>query len=191
MTRAHPLVRDALPDDAEALISIWRDFTSDSPRPARPGTGPDDVRRAVARVAADATQRLVVVIAQGRPVGVAHLRRAPLSPIHDEDAVHVGYLHVLAKFRRHGLGKQLMETATEWAEELGSQHIVASVAATARESNRFLARLGMSQVAVVRATTVSALKAKLRAPIGTSARANVVTARRLMRLSAARQPAGR
>ena len=55
-----------------------------------------------------------------------------------------------------------METAADWAEELGSPHIVASVAANARESNRFLARLGMSQVAVVRATTVTALKGKLR-----------------------------
>lgn len=191
MTRAHPLVRDALPDDAEALISIWRDFTTDPPRQPRLDTGIDDVRRSVARITADATQRLVVVVAEGRPVGVAHLRLAPLSPIHGDDAVHVGYLHVLTKFRRHGLGMQMMDTAAEWAEELGSQHIVASVAATARESNRFLARLGMSQVAVVRATTVSALKGKLRAPAGATARANVVTARRLMRLSASREPAGR
>jgi RimJ/RimL family protein N-acetyltransferase len=166
MPRSHPLVRDAVPGDAEALLSIWTDFTSDPPRQPRPSTDVDEVRRSVGRITEDSTQRLVVAVVGDDPVGVAHLRRAPVSPIHTEDAVHVGYLHVLSKFRRRGLGKQLIETAADWAEELGSQHIVASVAATARESNRFLARLGMSQVAVVRATTVPALKGKLRTPIG-------------------------
>jgi RimJ/RimL family protein N-acetyltransferase len=191
MPRSHPLVRDAVPEDAEALLSIWSDVTSGPPRPPRPPTDPDEVRRSVGRITADPAQRLVVAVLGDRPVGVAHLRRAPVSPIHGEDAVHVGYLHVLAKFRRHGLGKRLLETATDWADELGTPHIVASVAATARECNRFLARLGMSQVAVVRATTVTALKVKLRAPIRQTAIPNVVTARRRMRVSASPGPADR
>jgi len=184
-------VRDAVPDDAEALLSIWMDFTSEPPRQPRPSTDVDEVAGSVRRIAEDPMQRLVVAVTGGAPVGVAHLRRAPVSPIHSEDAVHVGYLHVMSKFRRRGLGKQLIETAADWAEELGSPHIVASVAANARESNRFLARLGMSQVAVVRATTVSALKGKLRTPVGPAVIPNVVTARRLMRVSASRGPAGR
>jgi GNAT superfamily N-acetyltransferase len=191
MPRSHPLVRDAVPGDAEALLSIWTDFTADPPRQPRPSTNVDEVRRSVSRITEDSTQRLVVAVIGDDPVGVAHLRRAPVSPIHAEDAVHVGYLHVLSKYRRRGLGKQLMETAADWAEEVGTQHIVASVAATARESNRFLARLGMSQVAVVRATTVTALKGKLRTPLGQAVIPNVVTARRLMRVSASRGPAGR
>ena len=84
-----------------------------------------------------------------------------------------------------------MEAAAEWAEEVGSKHIVASVAATSRDSNRFLARLGMSQVAVVRATTVCALRGKLRSPIGQTTAPSVVTARRLMRLSSSRGSVGR
>jgi GNAT superfamily N-acetyltransferase len=184
-------VRDAVPGDAAALLSIWIDFTSDPPRQPRPSTDVDEVARSVQRIAEDPLQRLVVVVMGEDPVGVAHLRRAPVSPIHGEDAVHVGYLHVLSKFRRRGLGKQLMETAADWAEELGSPHIVASVAANARESNRFLARLGMSQVAVVRATTVSALKGRLRTPVGAPVIPKVVTARRLMRVSASRGPGGR
>jgi RimJ/RimL family protein N-acetyltransferase len=196
MTRARPIVRDAVPDDAGALLSIWTDFTSEPARQAGPPTGEDEVRRAVRRISDDPSQRLVVALAGDDPVGVAHLRRAPVSPIHNEDAVHVGYLHVLSRFRRRGLGKQMMETAADWAEEVGSQHIVASVAATARESNRFLARLGMSQVAVVRATTVASLKGKLRSSLagtlsGQTVTPSVVTARRLRRLSASREPTGR
>ena len=166
MPRSHPFVRDAVPGDAEALLSIWMDFTSDPPRQPRPSIDAREVRRSVGRITEDSTQRLVVAVVGDDPVGVAHLRRGPVSPIHGEDAVHVGYLHVLSNFRRCGLGRQLMETAADWAEDLGTPHVVASVAVTARESNRFLARLGMSQVAVVRASTVTALKGKLRKPIG-------------------------
>jgi GNAT superfamily N-acetyltransferase len=191
MPRSQPFVRDAVPGDAEALLSIWTDFSSDPPRKARPAAEVEDVRHSVRRISADPTQRLVVAVAGEDPVGVAHLRRAPVSPIHPEDAVHVGYLHVLSRFRRRGLGKQLMEAAADWAEQLGSAHIVASVAANARESNRFLAQLGMSQVAVVRATTVCALKGKLRASLVPPVVPQVVAARRLKRLSASRGSAGR
>jgi GNAT superfamily N-acetyltransferase len=190
MPRNNSLVRDAAPGDAEALLSIWADFTSDPPHQPRPSTDVDEVRRSVGRISADDSQRLLVAVVGESPVGVAHLRRAPVSPLHGEDAVHVGYLHVLSRYRRRGVGKHLMETAADWAEELGTPHIVASVAATARESNRFLARLGMSQVAVVRATTVTALKGRLRHPINQTVVPNVVTARRLMRVSASRGPAG-
>jgi RimJ/RimL family protein N-acetyltransferase len=192
MPRGNPLVRDAVPEDAEALLSIWTDYTCEPPRQPRPHTDLDEVRRSVRRIDEDPEQRLVVAVAgDDAAVGVAHLRRASVSPLHAEDAVHVGFLHVLTKFRRRGLGKQMMETAADWAEELGSQHIVASVAATARESNRFLARLGMAQVAVVRGTTVTALKGKLMSPVAQAVVPNVVAARRLMRFSASRGPAGR
>ena len=116
--------------------------------------------------------------------GVAHVRRAPLSPLHDDDAVHVGYLHVLSGFRRRGIGKMLLEAAADWADEKDSKHIVASVAATARDSNRFLARLGLGQVAVVRASTVTSLRCKLsRAATPKTVMTNVIAARRLMRRS--------
>lgn len=194
MPRAHAAVRDAVPDDADALLTIWSDFASPDSR-GREVTPPDQVRRSVGRISDDPNQRLVVAICEGRPVGVAHLRKAPLSPIHDEDAVHVGYLHVLSSCRRHGLGHQLMETAAQWADDLGTRHVVASVAATARESNRFLARLGMSQVAVVRATTVTALRSRLRATVHRSLHdtlaLDAVTPRRLTRFSVSRGPAGR
>lgn len=191
MARALSYVRDAVPDDAEALLSIWTDFTADPPRRPRLPAGPDEVRSAVRGIMADPHQRLIVTVVDERPVGVAHLRVAPVSPIHGEDAVHVGYLHVLSRFRRQGLGKQLLETATDWADEQGTQHVVASVAATARDANRFLARLGMSQVAVVRASTVGALRGKLRPAARRPVPSSVITARRLTRVSAGRGSAGR
>ena len=120
-----------------------------------------ETERAVIRLETDSSERLLVAVLDGAPVGVAHLRRAPISPIHEEDAVHVGYLHVLSGSPSPGVGKMLLEAAADWADEKDSKHIVASVAATARDSNRFLARLGLGQVAVVRASTVTSLRCKL------------------------------
>src|SRR6476620_5885448 len=184
MTRGSVLVRDARPEDAEALQAIWNDFTTDSARSGRTELSFDETERALSRLETDPSERLLVAVLDGDPVGVAHLRRALISPIHEEDAVHVGYLHVLSGFRRRGVGKQLLETAADWAEEKDSKHIIASVAATARDSNRFLARLGLGQVAIVRASTVTGLRCKLS---GTAApktvMTNVVAARRLMRRS--------
>lgn len=191
MARAHSFVRDAVPADAEALFNIWTDFTADPPRRPRLPAGLDEVRSAVRRIDSDPDQRLVVAVTEDQPVGVAHLRLAPVSPIHGDDAVHVGYLHVLSRFRRRGLGKQIMEAAADWADERGSQHVVASVAATARDSNRFLARLGMAQVAVVRATTVPSLRSKLSPLVRQPVTSRVVSSRRGTRLSAGQEPAGR
>jgi GNAT superfamily N-acetyltransferase len=186
MTRGSVLVRDAVPEDAQALLAIWTDFTAVSERIMLDEDSCAETERAVMRLDTDPSERLLVAVVDDEPVGVVHLRRAPISPIHEEDAVHVGYLHVLSEFRRRGVGKQLLEAAADWAEEKDSKHIVASVAATARDSNRFLARLGLGQVAVVRASTVASLRSKL---LGTAAprtvMENVIAARRLMRRSRA------
>ncbi len=182
MTRAAVVVRDALPDDADALCAIWAEFTSELQRRYRDCAEPDEVRRAIHRLATDPSERLVVAVVDDVPVGVAHLRRSTISPISDEDAVHVGYLHVLSGYRRRGVGRTLLETAVDWADEKDSRHIVASAAAHARDSNRFLARLGMGQVAVVRAASTLSLRARLGAPSPAKPVAtNVVAARRLMR----------
>jgi GNAT superfamily N-acetyltransferase len=184
MTRGPVLVRDAVPEDAAALQAIWFDFNAESDRAGRSELSCDETERAVVRLETDPSERLLVAVVEGEPVGVAHLRRAPISPIHEEDAIHVGYLHVLSGFRRRGVGKTLLETAADWADEKDSKHIVASVAATARDANRFLARLGLGQVAIVRACTVAGLRCKLSgAATPKSVMTNVIAARRLMRRS--------
>lgn len=184
MTRGLVLVRDAVPADAAALQAIWTDFTAEPDRHAPDASSAEETERAVIRLDTDPSERLLVAILDGEPVGVAHLRRAPISPIHEEDAVHLGYLHVLSGYRRRGVGKQLLEAAADWADAKDSKHIVASVAANARDSNRFLARLGLGQVAVVRASTVSALRGKLGGGVATSTvRTNLIAARRLMQRS--------
>jgi GNAT superfamily N-acetyltransferase len=189
MTRAPAVVRDAVPDDALALQSIWLDFAhSGGPvdRQARETSMVEQIERSILRFETDPSERLLVALVEQQAVGVAHLRRAPLSPMHPDDAVHVGYLHVLSNFRRRGIGRQLLEAAADWADEKDSQHIVASVGARNRDANRFLARLGLTQVAVVRASTVVGLRAKLAVP-GKAVASHIVAARRLTRRSGRRE----
>jgi GNAT superfamily N-acetyltransferase len=183
MTRGPVTVRDADVDDAEALQTIWLDFAVEPTRSTRVIASIEQIQRAIGRLRSEPSERLLMAVVDDTPVGVAHLRRAPLSPLHDEEAVHVGYLHVLSGHRRRGVGKHLLDAAATWAEEHDSSHIVASVAATARDANRFLARLGLTQVAVVRAASVAQLRSKLTTSGAKTAASNVVAVRRLMRSS--------
>jgi GNAT superfamily N-acetyltransferase len=180
MTRVVAVVRDAAPGDALALQSIWLDFAAPSDRQSRETSMVEQIERSILRFETDPSERLLVALVDGQAVGVAHLRRAPMSPMHCEDAVHVGYLHVLSSYRRRGIGRQLLEAAADWADEKDSQHIVASVAARNRDANRYLARLGLGQVAVLRASTVVGLRGKLGSP-AKSVASHVVAARRLTR----------
>lgn len=160
MSRIPVQVRDALPEDAAALVRVWGDFR-------RLGTerSPDETvteaANAVARIAADPDERLIVGIIEDEVVGAAHLLRAATSPIHTESAIHITHMHVLANQRRHGVGKALIETAVAWAEEKDTSHLLAAASVHSRDANRFMARLGLSQVAIVRGATIPTLRAKL------------------------------
>ncbi|MBA3233818.1 MAG: GNAT family N-acetyltransferase [Propionibacteriales bacterium] len=173
-------MRDARASDAATLVAIWNGIASPDRSEVASATD-EQTARAIARLEADPAERLLVALLDDVLVGVAHVRRAPISPIHDEDAVHVGNLHVLRDSRRRGVGSSLMAAAADWAEEKDSRHIIASVAASARDSNRFLARLGMGQAATVRASTVAGLRARLGHAVAKPVSTNVVAARRLMR----------
>jgi GNAT superfamily N-acetyltransferase len=180
MNRAQLFVRDARLEDAAALQAIWLDFAIEV-KGHRQVTSLDSIARSILRLETEPSERLIVAVADHEVIGVGHLRRAPVSPIHEDDAVHVSYLHVLSGHRRRGAGKLLLEAAADWADAKDSPHVIASVAANAREANRFLARLGLGQVAVVRAVTVSTLRCKL----GTAGKrsTNLIATRRLMRRS--------
>ena len=171
MFRTPVQVRDATPEDAEALLAIWADFSKRNhamPEPLEVQTA-----AAVARIVADPDERLVVAVADEEVAGAAHLRRAPISPIFNDTAIHVSHLHVLDACRRRGVGRALMEAAVTWAEEKETGHLVAAASASSRDANRFMARLGLAQIAVVRGATVPAVRAKL--PVEAAAFAQVTS----------------
>lgn len=160
MSRCPVQVRDAVPEDAAALLEVWGDFRRTGTERSH-ASAETEAANALARIAADPDERLLVGVYEDKVVGAAHLLRAGISPIHTESAIHVTHLHVLGNARRHGVGKALMEAAVSWAEEKDTSHLIAAASVHSRDANRFMARLGLSQIATVRAATIPALRAKL------------------------------
>lgn len=188
-------VRDATPDDASALLEIWSGLARTCDRES---VAPQaEAAAAVARCAAESDRRMVVAVLEDQVVGAAQLLRAPISPIHSEMAVHVVHLQVREKWRRHGVGRALMEAAVCWAEEKDTVHVMAAASGASRDANRFMARLGLVQVAVIRAATVAALRTKMPVEPPAAARmgarshrsvGQVLAQRRSQRRSQARVP---
>ena len=165
-------IRDAAPGDADALVEVWGGVAGRAAE-REPASAAQEAAASVARIAADPDQRLLVAHIDDNVAGAVHLVRAPLSPIHADTAVYVMHLQVLEHFRRHGVGRALVEAAVTWAEEKDTPHVLAAASVSSRDANRFMARLGLGQIAVVRGATVTALRAKL--PVEPPAAARVGT----------------
>ncbi|MGA9747681.1 MAG: GNAT family N-acetyltransferase, partial [Nocardioides sp.] len=156
MYRSAVHVRDAVPDDVEVLRRVFTGATG----PVLDET-PGEAVSAIARIAVDPDQRLLVAVHDGGIAGAVQLVRAPISPLGTTAAIHVLHLHVLDASRRHGVGTALMEATVSWAEEKDIAHVIAAASVGSRDANRFMARLGLSQMAVVRAASVATLRSKL------------------------------
>ncbi len=157
MPRQAPQIRQAEPRDAAELLELWEAVT----RPA--GKSADmlvDAERAVANLAADPDQRLLVAEVEGKVVGAMLLTRAPISPLALESVLHTSFLDVLPQFRRHGYGHALIEAALVWAEEKDIKDVTAITDGN-RDTNRFFARLGLSTLGTMRHSSVAGLRKKL------------------------------
>lgn len=170
VSRMPVFVRDAVETDASTLRGLWADLLpktlSDDGR-SSPGSS---AALAVARIAEDDSARILVAEVDDQVVGATYLRAAALSPLHTELIVHVSHLQVAPGFVRHGVGRSLMEVAATWAEQCGIDALVATTAVNDREANRFMARYGMAQIAILRGASVAGLRARLPLDPSTAAR---------------------
>lgn len=186
MSRVPVLVRDAAEADAGSLRELWSDLLA-TPGGELVGLAPTTPEAILSRVAGDADSRLLVAEREGAVVGGAFVRLAALSPLHADRAVFVSHLSVAPSAARRGVGRALVQAVVEWAELLQIERVLVASAVHDREANRFLARRGLAQVAVLRGATVGALRALLPeehpAPGGSSRR----TPRRVSGLVAVRR----
>ena len=157
--RAQVLMRQASAADAAALVTLWQDVL----RRADTEQMIDDVLRVIDRVSAMHEERIVVAELEGQVIGAVHLRATTFSPINLEPVVQAISPHVLPEFRRHGVGTSLVEAAVAFAEELGIAHVGTAVHASARDSNRFMARLALGPAATLRVAPTSVVKGRLQA----------------------------
>lgn len=160
MSRVPVLVRDAVHDDASALCRLWEEFLN---RPGADLTAPaeDVARRAVVRVDEDPQSRILVAEREGQVVGCAFLRMIQVSPFYDDPVLRVSHLQVDPDHKRKGAGRGLVEAALSWAEQEGADGILVASPVNDRDANRFMARIGLAQVAGIRGSAVAALRARL------------------------------
>lgn len=180
--RSQVLLRSAEDSDAEALAGLWDDVMRRGDLAQRL----DDIRRVLDLAAQTPGERVVVAVVGDRVVGGVHLRATTFSPINLEPVVQVISPHVLPDSRRHGVGSALMEAAVSFAEELGIGHVGTAVSSGARDSNRFMARLGLGPAATLRVAPTATVKARLHhtRPVGRAGGrqlTHVLAARRSMR----------
>ena len=97
----------------------------------------------------------------GELVGMLAAGRDELNAVDTTPVLHVTHLLVMPACRRRGVGRALLSAAVQVAEELGVEHLVASAAASSREGNRYLARLGFAPVVVRRVASTAMLRRSL------------------------------
>lgn len=158
MSRPSLRVRTARPDDVDDLMTLWQ-------RTGTPlGDGPsvrDEAVLGLAQVEDAPDSLLLVGEAEHGVCASIFIDCAPLGPLQSQKIAHTSYLLVDPDLRGHGVAHQMMEAALSWAETNDINQITAITAQGSRETNRFLARLGLGAVATVRHTPTAVLRKKL------------------------------
>jgi GNAT superfamily N-acetyltransferase len=189
MSRQPVAMRQATIGDVPFLVELWTDVLRKADRQEQV----DDLEIIVKEAAASAEQRLLVAEYAGEPAGAVLLRVTPMTPLNLEPSVIAFAPHVTPALRGKGIGSALMEAAVLWAEDLGIGHITTAAASSSRSGNRFMARLSLGPQAVLRASTVHAVRARLAALQPSSLRGSERTAghRRLGQVLAVRRQLSR
>lgn len=157
MSRYGLAPRIARREDALVLAALWCDVLRRADRAEQVA----DLELVIKAAAASPEQRFVVVEADGQVAGAVYLRLATVSPINLEPCVQAIQPRVFDQFRRRGVGRALMEAAVSFAEENGIRHVATAVPATARDANRFMARLSLAPVATFRLAPTSVVRSRI------------------------------
>lgn len=151
-------VRPLSVDDGPALHALWapllpHDVTGSSPE--------EFASHVLGMLSLEPEASVVVARLDGEVVGAAYLHRTWVAPLAGAHTLEVNLLAVDPVHTRRGIGRALLEAAVSRAEELGIDDVVVVGAPANREAHRFLARLGLTTVAVVRTAPVAALRTRL------------------------------
>jgi len=179
MSRYSLAPRIARREDAPVLAELWSDVLRRVDRSEQVA----DVELVIKAAASSPEQRFVVVECDGEIAGGVFLRLTTVSPINLEPCVQSIQPRVFDHYRRRGVGRTLMEATVAFAEENGVLHMTTAVPATARDANRFMARLALAPVATFRMAPTSVVRSRLSPTSAGSVRSTprVLVARRNQR----------
>lgn len=185
MARSQVMLRKGELTDAPVLAQLWATELRRADRQEQVA----ELELVVKNATDSSEERLVVAEYDGELAGAVLLRCTTLTPLNAEPVVQALAPHVFQQFRRHGIGRALMETAVTFAEEVGATHVVAGAGASSRDANRFMARLALGPHAMLRVAPTAMVRAKLAAR--RPAHAPAGGGRQLTRVLAARRAARR
>lgn len=158
MSRTPFEVRELAVADGPALHALW---SSMLPAPVREVAPASYAEHVMDMIADERGAAVLVAEVDGVVVGAAYLHRTLAAPLAGAEALQVALLAVTPSRTRRGVGRALVEAAVTHAETLGLENVLVVGGPGDRETNRFLARLGLGQLAVLRTAQVSALRARL------------------------------
>ncbi len=159
MSRTPVNVRAAEAADAPVLRDLWSEIL----RRGTPDEQLADVHHVIAACEGREDRCIVIAEFDGEFAGAVYLMATTLSPLNLESTVMAISPHVLPAFRRRGVGTALIDAATRFAETQGVGTVATAAMANSRDANRFMARLSFASQATLRASTTSAVRAKLSA----------------------------
>lgn len=158
MSRCPAQVRQAVEADAPSLVELWSGLTR---RAASTDDALVEARNCIVHALDRETERILVAVHLGSVIGAAHLQIAQLSPLTPERVLRVSHMTVDTDMRRRGVGRALMEAAVAYAEEQGASSVMVASASNSRDANRFMARLGLAQIACVRLASTQSLRSRM------------------------------
>ncbi|MCW2546743.1 MAG: family N-acetyltransferase [Mycobacterium sp.] len=170
MRRATVFAREATVADIPELIDLFDQLRAAGPRrsvslPVDTSSLREAATNRFVDAVADSDQRLLVAEAADGIAGMVLCTIGSASSLNPAPAVVLSHLTVAANARRAGVGRVLVAAATAWAAECDIDHVRVAVYASAREANRFFARLGFAPVSVNRVAPVAGLRRILGAEV--------------------------
>ncbi|HLY34629.1 MAG TPA: GNAT family N-acetyltransferase [Jatrophihabitantaceae bacterium] len=169
MSRASVHVRPVDLGDIPALVSLTRSFDlSAGTFSGRPllDSSEDRLSTRFAEIISDGSRHLLVAVddsvgSRGGIVGLLVTRCDEIGAIDLTPVLHVSHLLVDPRFRRRGIGRQLLGAVVHMADERGIDHVLATAASGSREGNRYLARIGFAPLVSARIASTSVLRRTL------------------------------
>jgi GNAT superfamily N-acetyltransferase len=174
-------------DDLDDLLLLWSASREELSRSFRclAALPVDQLRPRLKETLAAGDPLVLIARYEAEPAGYALLRIAPVLAV-DPAALHIDQMFVAPSLRRRGVAKALLLAVTAIAERNGAEQVLAGAPPSARDTHRFLARLGFSPLMVRRVTGTAALRRRLAGEGQRRGLEDLLSRRRSLRARAAR-----
>lgn len=168
--RPHIVLRDAVRDDAAALVALWSECVGASQDEGseaftqqalwrQPGIA--EAAAALELSLSRPDKRIIVALVDEEIVGATVCDISTLTPINLTKVLLVTEIQVSPRFRRRSVASTLLSAASTYGEDHNCEIVVAAIPAHAREPHRYLTKIGFNQIAVLRAIQASKLRSRL------------------------------